>query len=246
MRIVFLGTLGWFSTDLGRTSCVLVDSEEYHIILDAGGGIHRLDEYINFEKRAYMFLSHLHLDHIVGLHVLGKFRFKQTLSIYGYEGTREGLRIIRHPYTAPFSSLPFKTEIQELTEGRHCLPFPVTCRLLLHSDPCLGYRIEIDDKVVAYCTDTGICENLYELAANADLLITECSLRPGQKSRIWPHLNPEEAAEMAKRANVKQLVLTHFDAYHYRTVEERKEAEAVSKNIFENTVAAYDGFEIEI
>lgn len=61
-----------------------------------------------------------------------------------------------------------------------------------------------------------------------------------------PHLNPEIAAQIAKKAAVKKLALTHFDAYRYKTLEERKKAEEFAKKIFKNTFCATDDMEIEI
>jgi len=246
MKIAFLGTNGWYSNDMGNTSCVLIDSAKYYVVLDAGDGIYKLDKYVKTEKPIHLFLSHLHLDHIIGFHVFGKFRFKQTLNIYGFKGIRDGLQIIGHPYTVPFSDLSLQVKIHDLQESRYNLPFPFTCKLLFHADSCLGYRLELDRRVITYCTDTGLCNNLYELAQNAALLITECSFKPGQDEWGWPHLKPREAANIAKQANAKQLVLTHFDAEFYRTREDRCKAAAEAKDIFKNTIAAYDGFEVEL
>ena len=39
MQVIFLGTNGWFDTAAGNTVSVLVQSEEYDIIFDAGNGI---------------------------------------------------------------------------------------------------------------------------------------------------------------------------------------------------------------
>ncbi len=246
MRIVFLGTNGWYSTGLGNTSCVLIDSDEYYVVLDAGDGIHKLDSCVKNEKPIRIFLSHLHLDHIIGLHAMGRFKFTQKIDLYGYRGTKDGLGIIRHPYTSPFTDLPLRIEVHDLDEGRHSLPFPVACRLLVHADPCLGFRIELDDAVVTYCTDTGICDSLHELAENADMLIAECSFKSGQAEWKWPHLRPEDAAKVARKASVGRLVLTHFDASIYRTKEDRQQAEAAARKIFEKTIAAHDGLEIEL
>jgi len=246
MKVAFLGTNGWYSTETGNTSCVLIDSEKFYVVLDAGDGIHKLGTYVKTEKPIHLFLSHLHLDHIIGLHVFGKFRFKQKMNIYGYKGTRDGLRIIGHPYTAPFQDLQIQVEIHDIQEGRHRLPFPYTSKLLVHADPCLGYRLELDNRIVAYCTDTGMCENLYRLARNADLLITECSFKSGQAQWRWPHLKPIEAANIAKEANIKQLVLTHFDADTYRTMKDREQARVTARELFKNTVAAHDGLEIKL
>lgn len=73
MRIVFLGTLGWYSTRSGNTSCVLVDSADYYVVFDAGDGIYKLDRHIGTLKPINILLSHLHLDHIIGLHIFRSF-----------------------------------------------------------------------------------------------------------------------------------------------------------------------------
>ena len=246
MKVRFLGTNGWFSTNFGNTSCMLIESEKFYVVLDAGDGIYKLDKYITTETPVHLFLSHLHFDHIIGFHLFDKFKFKKRVNVYGFKGVKDGLQIVRHPYTLPLSDLSFPVEIHELEEGSYNLPFPFSCKLLFHSDPCLGYRFKLDGKVIAYCTDTGVCNSLLELAHDADLLITESSLKPGQRLEDWGHLDPREAAEIAKQAEVKKLLLTHFDAGNYVRLEERREAEAAAKEIFKNTICAYDDFEVEL
>lgn len=246
VKVRFLGTNGWYSTDFGNTSCVLIESKRFYVVLDAGDGIYKLDKYVLVEKPIYLFLSHLHFDHIIGFHLFDKFRFKETVNVYGFKGVKDGLKIFKHPYTLPLSDLSFPVEIHELEEGSYSLPFPFSCKLLFHSDPCLGYRFELDGHVIAYCTDTGVCDGLRELARDADLLITESSLKPGQRLENWGHLDPREAAEIAKQAEVKQLLLTHFDAGNYVSLEDRREAEAAAKEIFKNTICAYDDLEVEL
>jgi len=102
---------------------------------------------------------------------------------------------MRHPYTLPFEELNYKTCVHELTEGVHNVPYTVECRKLIHADPCYGYRFEIDGKAVAYCTDTGYCENAVKLARGADLLIAECSLKKGQKNARLASSEPRRCAE---------------------------------------------------
>ncbi|MBI4333052.1 MAG: ribonuclease Z [Chloroflexi bacterium] len=247
MKIVFLGTNGWYSTGTGNTPCVLVDTKQYYLIFDAGDGIQSLDKHITANKPVYLFLSHFHLEHIHGLHILPKFRLQSTMHIFGQPGTKAILgRLIDHPFTAPLHRLQFKIEVNDLTEGTHHVPFPVTCKPLVHADPCFGYRVELDGKTIAFCTDTGVCDNAVALGAGADLLIHECAFKSGQHSDLWPHTNPEQAGEVARRAGARTLALFHFDAYYYRTLEERKEAERVARTVFPNTVAAMDGMELEV
>ena len=245
MRIVFLGTNGWFNTGTGNTPCVLVETEDYYIVFDAGDGIYKLDRYIKSDKPIYIFLSHFHLDHLSGLHILNKFRFKQGLRLYGQKGTKVILHhILAHPLSVPLEDLPTKLNISELTEGTHRIPFRLTCKLLLHADPCFGYRVVSNGKVIAYCTDTGICENSLKLARNADVLIHDCAETSGARTSEWPHSTPVEAATLAKEANVRQLILFHFSAAVYQSIEDRKKAKADAKVVFKNTIASVDGMEI--
>lgn len=247
MRIIFLGTNGWYDTETGNTVCTLIETDDYFIILDAGNGLHKVERYITSKKPIYLFISHFHLDHIVGLHILNKFNFSQGINIYGQVGTKDILNIIiNEPYTVPLAKLPFKVEVYELSEGSHNIPFLVKCLSLQHSSNCLGFRLEVDRKVITYCSDTGICENAVELAKKADIFITECSLKVRQHVDNWPHLSPEDAAELAKRAMVKKLVLTHFDANIYRSLKEREQAWAHAKKKFSNVIIATDGTQIGV
>jgi ribonuclease Z len=247
MEIVFLGTNGWYSTDTGNTSCVLVDSDDYYVVFDAGDGIYKLDNYISEDKPVHLFLSHFHLDHLIGLHVISKLKLDQGIDIYGQRGTRRTLgRIARHPFTIPLPDLAFDVRIHELSEGTHEVPFPVTCRFLMHSDPCYGYRVSLDGKDIVYCTDTGVCDSSLELSHNADVLIHECSFKPGHSDARWPHANPQEAANLALKAKVKQLLLTHFDAAIYRSFEDRELAQREARKTFKNTVAMVDGASLKI
>lgn len=247
MKIIPLGTNGWYDTETGNTVCTLVETDNYFIILDAGNGLHKIGHYITDKKPIYIFLSHFHLDHIAGLHILNKFNFSQGVSIYGQVGTKDILnKIINEPYTVPFDKLPFKVRIYELSEGMHNLPFSVECLFLYHSSKCLGFRFEIDGKIITYCSDTGICENAVKLAKKVDILITECSLKSGQRDDNWPHLNPRDAAKIAKKAMVKKLVLTHFDANIYQSFKEREKAWVDAKEIFNNVIMATDGLQIEV
>jgi ribonuclease BN (tRNA processing enzyme) len=240
MKIIFLGTNGWYDTDTGNTICTLISSEKYHIILDAGNGIYKADRYIQDDLPVYLFLSHFHLDHIEGLHVLNKFHFPKGLQIYVQKGTRQVLEtIMNEPFTVPLSKLPFPVQVHELSEGPYKVPFPLDCRFLVHASPCLGYRFDLDGKIIAYCPDTGICDNAVLLAEDADLLITECSHKPGENSPEWPHLNPQDAAEIARRAKAKRLALTHFDAGRYTTIQERRDAVKSITN-FDQVIVALD------
>ena len=75
MQVIFLGTNGWYDSPTGNTICTLINSDKYHIILDAGNCLYKADRYIKDDLPVFLFLSHFHLDHIEGLHVLSTFCF---------------------------------------------------------------------------------------------------------------------------------------------------------------------------
>ena len=245
MEIIFLGTNGWYDTKIGNTTCILVQLPNYDIILDAGNGFVKIGKYLSFSKPVYLFLSHFHLDHIIGLHTLVKFNFKKGLHIVGPKGLKKMLNIfVQKPFTFPFSKLSYPTKVSEVAEGDYKLPIPFECRKLTHPVTTFGFRFNLDNKIIAYCTDTGYCKNAVKLALNSDLLIAECAYKRGQTVSQWPHLNPDAAARLAREANTQKLVLIHFDADNYPTTESRKQAEKQAKETFANTVTAVDDMKI--
>lgn len=222
IQIRLLGTNGWYSTKTGNTLSILIQSRDQTIILDAGDGIHKIADLIPVvQTPAHLFLSHLHLDHLCGLHMLARCSFQKGLTIYGPPGASEVLaRFIDYPFTVPIRELPYPVVIRDLSEGVSNLPFPVTTGYLIHNQPVFGYRIDIG-QIITFCTDTGPCQNILNLGAGADLLISECSYLPGQVAEDWPHMNPETAIAYAQQAGAKKLLLVHFAADLYRTMDQR-------------------------
>ena len=153
--------------------------------------------------------------------------------------------IINKPYSLPLKLLRTKVRLNEL-DGKKKIVKGLQFKKLRHSSLCYGYRFFLENKVIAYCIDTGICNNLVSLVRNADLAIMECSLKSGQKNVGWPHLSPQDAALVAKRANVKMLALVHFDASIYKTLRERKGAQRQAQKVFSNTFTVTDGLCIKM
>jgi ribonuclease BN (tRNA processing enzyme) len=241
MKLYFLGTNGWYDTKTGNTLSVLLDTDQAYIVFDAGNGFYKLDKYIKESKPIILQLSHFHLDHIIGLHVLNKFNFRQGINIFGPQGVKKALEvIINSPYTLSLKKLKTKINVKEFSNDLK-LPVDIKHRRLLHSTLCYGYRVSAEGKAIVFCTDTGLCENLKLLAKDADIFITESSLASGKIDKHWPHLNPEQAAKVARAAKVKRLILAHFDAAVYLTGKDRLLAQRAARKIFKNTLSAQDG-----
>ncbi|MCU0596523.1 MAG: MBL fold metallo-hydrolase [Desulfobacterota bacterium] len=247
MKITFLGTNGWYDTSTGNTLSILVATEEHNIVLDAGNGFTKLDRMLSNANPLFLFLSHFHLDHLIGLHSLFKFSFTQRFAFVGPKGTGKVLKaLLKQPFTAPLEHLSYKTEILEMPTDEGRLPFTVKGFDLVHPPLSMGYRFLLEGKTIAYCPDTGYCANAVTLAKDADLLISECSFLPGEQSADWPHLNPQIAARIAKEAGARRLALVHFDAAKYTTLELRKDAEREARKIFADAVACEDDEVVEL
>ena len=93
--------------------------------------------------------------------------------------------------------------------------------------------------VFAFVMDTSPCENAVRLAQDADLVVCESTyLSSEEKEAIERgHMTARHAAEVAKLANAKKLVLTHFSQRYPDVREFEKEA----KEVFSNSVAVQDG-----
>ena len=254
MKIYFLGTNGWYTTPTGDTPCILIDSKDRYVIFDAGNGIYKIDQYIKENKPISLFVSHFHIDHVSGFHILNKFNFQQGIDVYFAKGRKKDFELlINPPYMVGIDKnkvnvfeLRTKIRLHELEEGDNEIEFPVRMKKLFHAYENHGFRIILEGKTIVYSGDTKIVPSGLLIAKDADLLIHECSniVSPPEQN-LWGHTDPVQTARFALDAGVKKLVLTHFAAHLYDTLEKRKEAEKKAQKIFPNTTAATDDLILE-
>src|SRR5829696_8810349 len=92
--------------------------------------------------------------------------------------------------------------------------------------------------------DTGKTEDILEACRDADALVIESTYleEETEMARQFSHLTARQAAELAVKAGVKKLIITHISR-RYREKDVLKEAQA----IFPNTVVArdFDSFQIK-
>jgi ribonuclease Z len=106
-------------------------------------------------------------------------------------------------------------------------------RVSLHdvSEPRPGQRF-------AFVMDTRMCANAVVLAERADLLVCESTFAAADEelAASYGHLTSTQAGEIARNAQVRQLLITHFSQRYEDTSVLLAEAAAV----FPNVIAAYD------
>jgi len=102
----------------------------------------------------------------------------------------------------------------------------------------------VKGKKVSFITDTETCANCIKLAKDSDVLIIESSFASDlkDKAKEYKHLTSEDAANIAKKAKVKKLVLTHFSMRYKDTKKFEKDA----KRIFPKFIIAKDFMKIAL
>ena len=98
---------------------------------------------------------------------------------------------------------------------------------------------------LTYCTDSRPTEGIIKNAKNADLFICEGMYgepEKKEKAKEYKHMTFYEAAEMAKRAEVAKLWLTHYSPSLTHPEMYKKEVQAV----FPETYLAKDGWSAEL
>jgi ribonuclease Z len=97
-----------------------------------------------------------------------------------------------------------------------------TVRLEEMSEPRPGQRF-------AFVMDTRLCDGVYALAEQADLLVVESTFLDADAdlAREYGHLTARQAATVARDCGVRRLVLTHFSQRYPDPDAFAREAEAV-------------------
>jgi ribonuclease Z len=136
------------------------------------------------------------------------------------------------PEKADALGVPFGPERRELVAG-NSITLPDGTRVT--PDDVLGPLTKGSKLVIV--GDTGRTDNLVEVARDADALVIEATYldEEAEMASQFSHMTARQAAELAAKANVNKLILTHISR-RYREKDVLKEAQAV----FPNTVVARD------
>ena len=222
----------------GNTSSVGVTLSDGSVLaLDAGSGIRCLGLSLPDEAtRLHVLLTHLHLDHILGLAFFAPaFRPRPELVIWGPASPEASLRdrIARY-ISAPLSPV----EVRELpcdVSFRHCPESEweigsarIRSASVSHRGPTLGYRIEEGDSSLTYIPDhePGLGVDLdrledewisgFALARQTSLLIHDGQYSDAEYPNHvgWGHSALSHALSFARRTEAERTVLFHHDPLH--------------------------------
>ncbi|HEX2721783.1 MAG TPA: ribonuclease Z [Gemmatimonadaceae bacterium] len=114
---------------------------------------------------------------------------------------------------------------------------------VIHPDDLVGPSRA--GRTIVFTGDSRPSDSTTRIAQGADLLIHEATFADDEQQRAVEtgHATAREAADVAVKAGVKQLVLTHLSARYSINASELL---AQAREVFANTVVARDGYELEI
>ena len=254
IKVTILGS-GTCVPSLKRSSCsVLMQVGPSKMIFDTGPGTMRrlLETGNTIFDLSHVYYSHFHPDHtseLVPLIFATKYpdgsRRKNPLTVAGGRGLLDFYEGLKSVYGHWIELRPGLLEIIEFdNEGPDSITFEdfsVHTAPVKHNPESIAFLItSFDGASVVYTGDTDYSETIIDLAKEADLLICECALP--DKLRVDGHLTPSLAGELAAKAGVGKLVLTHF----YPECEKEDIAAECRKTYDGPLVLAEDLMEIEV
>ena len=245
MKLVVLGTAGYHPNDQRHTACLMIP--EAGVVFDAGTAAYRISDYLTTDTLD-IFLTHAHLDHIVGLTFLLDVlngREMRHVRVFGEEEKLDAVTThlfseFLFPVRPPFESVVLSPQIA-LPDGGQLSYFP-----LKHPGGSVGYRVDWPDRSLAYVTDTTAApdSDYIEKIAGVDLLIHECNFGDDQpdQAELTGHSCITPVVQVAAAAQVGRLVLLHINP-----VQENDDVLDIpsAKKIYPNIEVAVDRMEVD-
>ncbi len=211
----------------GNTACISVDCGEALVVFDAGSGLAALSRRLRTGRPIHLFLSHVHIDHLMGLFVFSQLH-NPDAEIHLYGEARDGssfrqqLEVLIGPPYWPVGFAGFAAAVTFHEIGpEQTLPLPggLAVRTMRSNHPNLSllYRLESAEKRVVYTLDCELTEELrprlVEFCRDADAVVWDANftaqdlaLHPG-----WGHSSWEQGAAVQRDANVRLMLMTHYN-----------------------------------
>ena len=214
MQLVLLGTTGYHPNERRHTACLMLP--ELGVVLDAGSGMFRVRERLQGDTLD-IFLTHAHLDHIMGLTFLFDIVHERPDLKVVVHAQAEKLAAIRdHLLSQAIFPVDLPCEYRELAsettlaDGGRLSHFP-----LIHPGGSVGFRIDWPDRSLAYVTDTTAdpAADYVEKIRGVDVLVHECYFPDGYeaKAELTGHSTLSPVLAVAQRAEAKRVVLVHVN-----------------------------------
>lgn len=248
----------------GHTLCASVAlSEKELLVIDAGTGIRKLGEKLLKEGEEkpltlHLFLTHFHLDHIMGIPSFKPLYSQQAaLIFYAPDKPEETEKYLSNIMAGRFFPVDFKkTPSRKIFKAAPEKDFSlgeirISSCPLHHPQGSIAYKLEAGQGSVVFASDTehpkeGVDRRLAEFAGGAEALIYDAMFtleeyEAGKQG--WGHSTWLEGTKLARAAGVKTLYLTHFNYVHADS--QIDEILSLAQKEFPRTKAAREGLVVD-
>lgn len=204
MNLTILGKYGPFSVNGGATSSYLVSEGISSCLLDVGSGsVSRLLDKININNLKFVFLSHLHYDHISDLGVLSYavtfLKKDKKLKLYFYD---DGSSIASYVKSLSAFDVVLLKENQVYKED--CFEF--SFYKMTHPVVSHGIKIKSFNRVLAYTGDTTLNDNIKNLYSGANLVVADGAFLEKDYADNKPHMSIKQVCDLASQYKTKTIV----------------------------------------
>lgn len=239
MKLTLLGTGNAAVTKCFNTCFVIENNNEY-LLVDGGGGNKILEQLekvnINWKDIRHIFITHKHIDHLLGIIWLVRF-ITQSMGRNSYEGDAyiyahdEIIEIIKNTadmllvkkYNEFIGKRLHLVTIEDKKEinilQNKVIPFDIKSTKAKQ----YGFTMFYGDKKLTCCGDEPYNDIYEEYAINSDFLLHEAFCLYKEKDIFKPyeknHSTVKDAAELAEKLNIKNLILYHTED---KNIENRK------------------------
>ncbi len=245
MKLLLLGTTGYHPNDRRQTACLMLP--ELGLLFDAGTAMYRVRDHLTTDTLD-IFLTHAHLDHVIGLTYLFDILESHPLRRVTVHAEQEKLDALRahlfsellFPVMPPLQMRPLERHAP-MAENGSLTHFP-----LRHPGGSVGYRVDWPGRSLAYVTDTVAAPeaDYIEKIRGVDLLVHECYFgdESKQQAELTGHSCLTPVAQVAAAAGVGRLVLVHINPL---VDDDRLVRLDVARKIFPHTQIGTDRMELE-
>ncbi len=208
----------------GSTSCYMVQAGGETVFLDAGSGLVFAPD--TFDRPPVILLSHLHLDHILGLGMYPRLSEEGAVTKLMLPGTSPmaAARRLAAVYTPPFWPLLLTdyagTLITE-TIPRSFFVGDIEIKTMMgrHPGSCLVFRLCYGGRSLVYVTDyepdARSFKALISFSRGADLILYDAQYTPAEyeKRKGFGHSTAEKGIELLEKSGAERLLLIHHDPH---------------------------------
>ena len=208
MKLHVLGCSGPYPESGGATSGYLLEAGDSLLQFDFGCGVlGALTARTAPESLTALLISHWHFDHTSDLlPLIYRLQAAQTvLPLYApaddasvLRGIAEDSGVFDLHTVSPGDRFDLGDATVTVGEARH--PVPGVC-----------FRVELDGRCFGYTGDTNTLPSLPSFFRGCDFLLADGLFPRAAWSPEKPHLSAELAAELARDAGVRRLVITHLN-----------------------------------